>query len=88
MMALADILHIAPFENPFNNKVGFGIVVDLLKVHIPEDALRKDGFWLAVHTAKIVKSSFNCMVSFSSDLDEYVSETDLIYSVLFLSLAN
>jgi hypothetical protein len=42
--ALTDILNIAPFKNPLNYKVGFGIVVDLLKVYIPENTFVEYGF--------------------------------------------
>jgi hypothetical protein len=55
--ALPDILHIAPFENPFDDKIGFGIIVNLLKVHIPENALVKYGFLFRFHTTKIRKGN-------------------------------
>src|SRR5665647_2576094 len=52
--ALTDILHIATFENALNNKIGFGIIVNLFKVHIPKNAFFEYGFLFLHHTTKLI----------------------------------
>jgi hypothetical protein len=46
---LTDIFHIAPLEYPLDNEVGFGVIVNHLKVHIPENALCEYGFRFCVN---------------------------------------
>lgn len=53
--ALADILNIAPFKNPLYNEVGFGIIINLLKVYIPENTSVEYGPYFFIHNAKIIK---------------------------------
>jgi hypothetical protein len=55
--ALADILHIAPFKDPFDDKVGFQVEVHLVIVYIPEDPSVKNRFWFASHRTKIINSA-------------------------------
>ncbi|PKP36460.1 MAG: hypothetical protein CVT97_08935 [Bacteroidetes bacterium HGW-Bacteroidetes-14] len=57
--ALADIVHIAPLKNPFNHEVCFGIVIKLLKIHIPKDAFFKYRFGFGFHGTKVVNK---CMM--------------------------
>lgn len=53
--ALTNILNIATFKNPLDNKVGFGIIVNLLKVYIPENSFFEDWFSFINHRSKIIK---------------------------------
>lgn len=48
-LALTDIINIATFKNTFYYKVGFGIIVNLLKVYIPENTFVEYGFWFSLH---------------------------------------
>lgn len=54
--ALTDIFNITPFKNPFNYEVCLGIIINLLKVHIPENALFKYRFLFYIHATKIINS--------------------------------
>ena len=53
--AITDIFNVATFKNSLNNKIGFGIIVNLLKVYIPENAFIKYGFNIVIHNAKVIK---------------------------------
>jgi hypothetical protein len=50
--ALTDIINIATFKNPLDNKVGFGIIIYLLKVYIPENAFVEYGLYFFFHKYK------------------------------------
>jgi hypothetical protein len=51
--ALPDILHIATLEDALDHEAGLRVVVDLVEVHIPEDAAGEDGLIGAGHGAKL-----------------------------------
>ena len=50
-----DIFHIAALENPFNHEVGFGIIINLLKVYVPKNAFVEYGLCFFIHNAKVIK---------------------------------
>ncbi len=52
--ALADVFHIAALENPLYYEIYFGIVIDLLKVHIPKNTFIEYRFLFCLHTTKIM----------------------------------
>jgi hypothetical protein len=56
--ALTNILNIAPFKNPLDNKVGFGIIVNMLKVYIPKNPFFKCRLSFINHNSKIIKVFF------------------------------
>lgn len=51
---MAYVVYIAPFKYALDYKIGFGIVVELLKIDIPKDSLVKYGLLSSFHVAKLV----------------------------------
>lgn len=53
--AITDIFHIATFKNALNNKIGLGIIVNLLKVYIPKNAFVEYGLCFFIHNTNVIK---------------------------------